>query len=199
MINRPVFYAALKPALFTKLNSTQVQGMEIILNEWEASGLTDLRWLGYMMATVYHECAKTMQPIKEFGNNAYFVKRYWDNKKVAEALGNIKPSDAIDYCGKGFVQITGRRNYQKMGKILGYDLLGFPNLVLQPDIATKIMFEGMTTGKSFAGDFTGKHLGNYFNKTTEDPINARRIINGLDCAKLISKYWYSFNNALKSQ
>ena len=34
------------------------------------------------------------------------------------------------------------------------------------------------------GVFTGKKFGDYFNKTTEDWVNARRIINGLDKANL---------------
>jgi len=30
----------------------------------------------------------------------------------------------------------------------------------------------------------------------EDPINARRIINGLDKSELIAKYYYKFKEAL---
>ena len=37
----------------------------------------------------------------------------------------------------------------------------------------------------------------YFNKTTNDSINARRIINGTDKAKLISGYYDEFMKCLK--
>jgi len=198
MIDRKKFYDSIRVSLFGgKLSASQVSGMEVILNEWESSGLTDIRWLGYMMATTFHETAKTMQPIKEYGGDAYFIKRYWTNKKIANELGNKSAEDAVNFCGKGDVQITGRRNYKKMGDILGIDLIGNPDLAMQPEIAVKIMFEGMTTGKSFAGDFTGKHLGNYFNKTVDDWEGARKIVNGNDQKTKIANYGKLFYAALQ--
>jgi putative chitinase len=196
-MNRQKFYDIIRGDLFGTLSQSQVNGIDAILNKWGLSGFTDLRWLAYMLATTYHETDKTMQPIKERGGNAYFIKKYWTNQNKAKELGNRSAQEAVDYSGKGLVQITGRANYIKMGKLLGIDLVNQPDLALRPDYATEIMFEGMTTGKSFKGDFTGKHLSNYFNKTTDDPVNARKIINGLDKAKLISVYHYKFLEALK--
>jgi putative chitinase len=54
-------------------------------------------------------------------------------------------------------------------------------------IAIKIMFYGMTKGT-----FTGKMLSDYFNEETEDWVNARKIINGLDKAELIAGYAKDF-------
>lgn len=197
MINRPKFYASVRVD-FGKLKQSQVDGFEYVLSQWEESGLEDLRWLAYILATTWHETAATVQPVREYGSDAYFVRRYWDNVKVRNQLGNVVKQDAIDFCGKGYVQITGRNNYTKMSKILYNDkrLLVDPNLALDAKVAANIMFEGMTTGKSFAGDFTGKHLGNYFNKTTNDPINARRIINGTDAAEKIKDYHVDFLKAI---
>lgn len=184
---RQAFYDSVRQSVFGgKITSSQFQGMEADLNKWEISGLTDLRWLAYMLGTDYHETAATMQPISERGGNAYFVRKYWDNKRVRGWLGNLSPQDAIDYAGKGKVQITGRGNYAKMGRILSLPLLQNPNLAKDMKVATDIMFEGMTTGKSFAGDFTGKHLGNYFNKTVEDWVGARSIINPGDKGELVA-------------
>jgi hypothetical protein len=59
------------------------------------------------------------------------------------------------------------------------------------------MFEGMTKGSSSFGDFTGRCLEQYFNNTTEDAVNARKIINGLDKAELIAGYYNKFKDALK--
>lgn len=184
-INRKSFYDNIRPFFGDRILPKQFEGMEAILNEWEASGLTDLRWLAYMLATTFHETAFTMQPIEEYG------------KGKGRQYGAAYPPTGKIYYGRGFVQITWWFNYKKMGKILGVDLYNKPELALKMDIASKIMFEGMTTGKSFAGDFTGKHLGNYFNKTTDDPFNARRIINGTDAAKKIVAYYYKFLAALK--
>jgi putative chitinase len=54
------------------------------------------------------------------------------------------------------------------------------------------MFIGMHEGL-----FTGKKLSQYFNEVTEDPISARKIINGKDKAKMIAGYYYEFKNALQ--
>lgn len=83
-----------------------------------------------------------------------------------------------------------------MGRLIGEDLLNFPERALQIDVATKIMFEGMTRGSSSFGDFTGRCLEMYFNDTTDDPINARRIINGKDKATLIKGYYDKFKSSL---
>lgn len=196
MIDRPNFYTNIRE-YFGPLKQTQVDGINAILDEWEASGLTDIRWLAYMLATAWHETARTMQPIKEFGGNKYFIKRYWENVKIRKELGNLSPQDAVAFCGKGLVQITGRRNYTKMGKILGIPLALHPDMAMDMKVSVKIMFEGMTMGKSFGGDFTGKHLGNYFNLKTEDWFNARRIINGTDKASKIAGEAKVFYEALQ--
>ena len=49
----------------------------------------------------------------------------------------------------------------------------------------------------FQLNYTGVSLENYFNANTEDPFNARRIINGLDCAKLIEGNYRKFLSALR--
>jgi putative chitinase len=66
-----------------------------------------------------------------------------------------------------------------------------PDLALDPAVGGKILFAGMETGL-----FTGKRLGNYFNKSTEDWINARRIINALDKAPQIADYGRKFYSAV---
>ncbi len=43
-----------------------------------------------------------------------------------------------------------------------------------------------------AGLFTGVGLPRYFNATTDDPVNARRIINGMDRAWEIAQIHYAF-------
>jgi putative chitinase len=45
------------------------------------------------------------------------------------------------------------------------------------------------------GKYTGKKLGDYFNDTKTDPLNARRIINGMDKADAIRVYYNKFSSA----
>jgi putative chitinase len=185
MIDRKKFFDTVRSSLFAgKLKQSQVDGMTAILNEWEARGLTDLRWLAYILATTYHEVRGTMQPIRE------------DGRGKGKLYGRIDPKTGHAYYGRGFVQLTWASNYKTMSKLLGVDLYNHPDLALDVGIATQIMFEGMLTAKSFRGDFTGRSLEQYFNDKVDDPVNARRIINGTDKAKLIAGYHYKFLEAL---
>lgn len=53
-------------------------------------------------------------------------------------VGNKFKGDGIRYKGRGFVQLTGRYNYQQASKDLGLPLVDNPDLASKPDIAAKI-------------------------------------------------------------
>jgi len=185
-INRPQFYKKFRKQ-FGKLSQLQVDGIEAIFNEWERLRLSDLRWLAYILATAWHETAKTMQPIEEFGKGR--GKRY-GNKIKHSGVSYIFPNKI--YYGRGHVQLTWYENYELMGKLIGVNLLKNPELALVMENSIKIMFEGMLRGASSFGDFTGRSLEQYFNEKTNDPIGARRIINGTDKAQLIKEHYDKF-------
>lgn len=192
-MNRQVFFDEIRHSLFSdRTTQNQIDGLNFKLAAWEKSGLTDIRWLAYMLATSYHETAQTMQPIEEYGRGKgrpYGQKIRHDRKRYTHP-------DKL-YYGRGDVQLTWYENYETMGKLLGIPLLEQPELALKPDVSARIMIEGMTRGKSNRGDFTGVSLETYFNSTKDDPINARRIINGLDKANLIAGYHNKFLTAIK--
>jgi len=180
-------------ANFGKLTPKQVQGFEAIFNEWDNNPLEyiDTRQLAYILATSWHETAKTMQPIKEYGRGR---ERPYGKKIKHSGLRYLIPLHI--FYGRGFVQLTWYENYLMMGRLLGLDLLNNPDMALQMDVAVKIMFEGMFKGSSSFGDFTGKCLEMYFNKTTNNPLGARKIINGTDQAKLIESYHNIFAKSI---
>ena len=186
------FYKEVQEEFFNgKLSTQQYDGIEAIMERWKLSNFTDLRWLAYMLGTVYHETAKTMYPIEEYGKGK--GKKY--GKKIKQSGEPYTEPDQT-YYGRGYVQLTWYENYDRMGRILNIPLLEHPELALQPCIAADIMFEGMTKSVSFKGDFTGHCLEQYFNETKEDWVNARRIINGLDRAELIAGYAKKFHTII---
>lgn len=162
------------------MKQAQVDGCNAILDAWEAqTSATDKRWLAYMLATAKWETAHTMQPIEEYG------------KGEGREYGEPDADTAQTYYGRGYVQLTWKANYLKMGQVLGVDLLDHPELALDPNIAAAIMFEGMEHGM-----FTGVGLPTYFSATADDPLDARRIINGTDHAHDIANIYYGFWSAL---
>lgn len=194
-LNLSVFFDAVRASLFGgRLTEDQVVGMEAILEA--APSDLGLEPLAYCLATAYHETARTMQPIKEWGGEAYFRRMYdiqGGRPAKARELGNLQPGDGARFAGRGYVQLTGRKNYVRAGQALGIDLVSDPDLAMRPDIAAQIMFRGMSEGW-----FTGKRLADYFGPGKADPVNARRIVNGLDRADLIAGHHRKFLTALKA-
>lgn len=203
-LDRKFFFDSVRKSLFGgKLSQSQVLGLETILREFENKhSEIGIHQLAYIFATVRHEVDKTMQPIEEYGKGRkkdygkFLVDK--DGKKYGLKMGQgpgkrVKYySPMVLYYGRGFVQLTWFENYEKASKKLGVDFLNNPELALNIEHATSIMFEGMIEGW-----FTTKKLSDYFNAKGHDPVNARRIINGKDKAELIKDYYYHFVTALK--
>lgn len=173
-----------------KLTQGQVDSVNEIL---KAGSHWPLAWMAYGLATAWHE--SRFMPIMEKGGAAYLSK--YDTGKLAKALGNTPEADGdgIFYAGRGFVQLTGRRNYGLAGAELGLDLLNHPELALERAIAAKILVWGMAGGK-----FTGRKLSDYLATigNHEAYVRARKIINGTDRAELIAGYAGAFEKALAS-
>lgn len=148
----------------------------------EDNDVTDSRWIAYMIATCKHETAATFAPIKERGPSQYFDK-YEPGTHLGIRLGNTKTGDGAKYKGRSYCQITGRENYTKFAKLLDIDLVTNPDLALSSEVAYKIMSIGMRKGL-----FTGVKLSQFFTPLTTDFLNARKIINGMDCAGSIANY-----------
>ncbi|HMF78834.1 MAG TPA: peptidoglycan-binding protein [Bryobacteraceae bacterium] len=60
----------------------------------------------------------------------------YDNRKD---LGNKGEPDGANFCGRGFVQLTGRANYTKYGEEIGQDLVRNPELANEPVIAAELL------------------------------------------------------------
>jgi hypothetical protein len=180
-MNRAKFFDTIRHSLFDdKLKPDQVIGIEALLGEFETA-----RWplshAAYGFATAYHETARTMQPIAEYGRGR--GKQY----------GKPDPKTGKVYYGRGYVQLTWYFNYAKAEKELGYGLVHNPDLAMRPDIAAAVLVKGMAEGW-----FTSRANKHFLNKEPPDYVGARKIINGTDKAELIAGYARKFAVALQA-
>lgn len=171
MDRKPVFDVIRK--MVGKLNQTHVSRIDAILDGFESRKLTKAEQ-AYILATAYHE-SDAFRTLTEYASGAAYEGR--------KDLGNTQKGDGRRFKGRGFVQITGRRNYTDWSKRLGVDLVSKPELATELKNAVPILIDGMRLGT-----FTGKKLSQYFTKDRHDWTNARRIVNGMDKATLIASH-----------
>lgn len=167
--------------MFKALNNHQRQGLIDLLTFISSDEeVLDIQWAAYMLATCKHETADTYLPIAEYGLGK------------GKEYGKIDPVTNRAYYGRGFVQLTWSTNYKAMSKIVGVDLYKDPDTAMIPDVAYKIMSYGMRNGS-----FTGVSLKHYLRNDKKDYVNARKIINGMDCAERIAGYALKFETTLR--
>lgn len=101
-------------------------------------------------------------PEKEPGSDAYFRRMY----EFDRSLGNVEPGDGPKYCGRGFVPLVGRSGYTRFGKLVGADLVGQPDLALDPAVAARILaYDFMLKGVPKAA-------------AEDDWVKVRRLVHG---------------------
>jgi len=181
---------------FGPLTQDLVDALEFLLSQIEKDDRfgkteTDRRKIAYCLGTFKWETAHTMRPIDEIGSAARFNKMYGPQTNVGKILGNTQDGDGALFHGRGYVQLTGRRNYAKAKKLTGVDLLTDPDEAKEPALAYQIAVQGMIDGW-----FTGKKLGDFIKDGLADFENARTIINGHDKAAMIADIARRFSEVL---
>ncbi|AYD00222.1 hypothetical protein [Neorhizobium sp. NCHU2750] len=203
--DRRGFCDCLRKTLFRgHLTTAQLKGLEAILDGWEAlpetarakAGGDDA--LAYILATAFHETAATMQPVREtLAPSDEEAVRRLDRAFAAGRLASVKTpywrydADGRTWLGRGFLQLTHRKNYQAMSALTGIDLVADPARAMELHTTVAILIGGMR-----AGSFTGKSLADYFSGGRADFASARKIINGTDRAALVASYARTFRAAL---
>jgi putative chitinase len=164
------------------LAQSQVDGFTALLSamgtaRWPRS------WAAYGLATPYWETNKTMQPVRE----AYWLSEDWRKTHLTY----------FPHYGRGYVQLTWPKNYEKADHELGLGgtLIANLDLAMRPDIAARILVAGMEQGW-----FTTKKLADYLPIDGDAGFDAfraaRRIINGQDKAGEIAKLAVQFQASL---
>jgi putative chitinase len=184
------FFDALRAGLLgPSLSQEEVDGCNAILT---ACAGWPLSWTAYALATAYHETAHTLQPVVERGGAAYFMRMYDPGglrPTVAARLGNCEAGDGARFCGRGYVQLTGRANYLRAG------LADEPDLALSPAVAADVLERGMREGW-----FSGRRLMDVLplgGRASRNQFRAARtVVNGRDRADLVADYAMRFQDAL---
>lgn len=169
------------------------ENIPILLNAAREAGVVDPRKIGYILATAELE-SRMGQTMTEGGNGKgkdgvdHYFDAYEPTGRRGLALGNTEVGDGERFRGRGFVQVTGRDNYEKWSSRLGLTpdrvdgrdvphLIAHPDALTDPATAARVMVEGMRDGK-----FTGVGLDRYINGRESNYVGARAIVNGTDRA-----------------
>ena len=158
------------------------QHFPFIVQEAQRQGVQNKAQLAYILATATHESGAGKH-MEEFASGRAYEGR--------RSLGNNQAGDGVRFKGRGYVQLTGRRNYTDWSRRLGMDLVSNPRAVENPQVAAKILVGGM-----MGGTFTGRGLGSYINGQRTDFVGARRTVNGTDRAGSIAQIAQRLMSAL---
>lgn len=170
--------------IFGKLTEEKFKGLTFLLNKLSLSTRIDsIPKKAYVLATIKWETADTFQPVTEYGSEKYLrSKKYYP------------------FIGRGYVQLTWKENYKKFGDFLKLDLINNPKLANDPEVAWKILEEGMTDDFGIQDpDFTKYTLEDYFNNHSKNYFGARMIINPHDHGSFapIASFAENFETCLK--
>jgi putative chitinase len=104
-----------------------------------------------------------MDTANKYANNPQLIA----NKVYSGRMGNTEDGDGWKYHGRGLIQLTGKDNYERCGSSIDVDLLGNPDLLLDPQYAALS-----------AGWFWNKHGLNELADQQEHGIITKRINGG---------------------
>lgn len=112
-------------ALSNSLRGAKARERErILIEEAQRAGITDPREMAALLA----------QTRLESGNYNY-SEEIWGNTRAQRGyegradLGNTQPGDGYRFRGRGFIQLTGRANYEDFAKASGLDVVNNPDMI----------------------------------------------------------------------
>lgn len=132
-------------------------------------GLVDKAMILMALATLRAESA-TFDPISEAqsSHNTESPGSPFNKYDWRQDLGNLGPPDGARFRGRGFIQLTGRKNYKLYGALLGYDLIDNPELANAPQPAAQILAAYLKENEPSIRSALA----------ADDLAAARRIVNG---------------------
>lgn len=140
---------------------------DVVYDELDKALLGNDKLIAFAFATIRVETAQ-FKPISEYISKYNTVKEPFDKYEFRKNLGNTEIGDGAKFKGRGFIQLTGRYNYEKYGHIIGADIITNPERANDPDLASQILARFIIENKA-------KILGSLLKN---DFYTARKAVNG---------------------
>jgi putative chitinase len=115
----------------TPASSNPSEGEKAVRAAASKYGITDETEINALLAQVGHESGN-YRHLTELGSKSYF-ERYEGRRD----LGNTQAGDGYKYRGRGYIQLTGRSNYEQFAKFSGLDVVNNPDLVATPSVGAE--------------------------------------------------------------
>eukprot|EP01037_Dinobryon_pediforme_P007773 gene7773-7839_t len=147
------------------------RNLPFVLAGLRAFTLGDRDMVAMALATIRCETAGFL-PIDEgvsiYNTSVEPFDKYEPGTSAGAKLGNTAIGDGVRFKGRGFVQLTGRSNYTRIGAQLGADLVNNPAQANDPATAGKIL-----------GQFLANNAGPIRSAlATNNLKEARKLVNG---------------------
>lgn len=132
----PVFSAVIKDGSFSAGTAELGDFLGQVLHE---SGMLERVEEGLNYTSPSRLCAVWPRRFPTPADAAPFVRNpeRLANHVYSGRMGNTQPGDGYRFRGRGLLQVTGRDNYTAVGRALGLDLAGKPDLLAQPEHALR--------------------------------------------------------------
>jgi peptidoglycan L-alanyl-D-glutamate endopeptidase CwlK len=114
--------------------------LPLVLDELNNAGLTAQSMVLCAIATIGVETGR-FAPLSEFISrfNTSPGGQPFDLYDFRKGLGNGARGDGASYKGRGFIQLTGKANYQHFGQQIEVDLIADPEQANEPRTAAKLL------------------------------------------------------------
>ena len=142
-----------------KVYDAAFEAIQLLLKQCQSQGMTDLAQIAYLLATTEresrfgvkdHSWAPGHNQMYEYSGLTGEAEREYFNEAYSNraGLGNQGGNDGFDFRGRGYVQLTGRYLYDRLGDEIGIDndLVNYPDNAAHPSIAAEIAVVGMNEG-----------------------------------------------------
>ncbi len=168
----PTFAVRVDAALVGKLfpytrTSSIARNLPYVCAALAAFDLTDAEMVAVALGTIRAE-TEGFVPIAELPSHFNTLPGQAAFSAYENKLGNKRAGDGARYRGRGFVQLTGRGNYEKYGKVLDIALADNPDCACAPEVAACLLAAYLDANKPALSKALAKG----------DLKAARKVVNG---------------------